>query len=164
MKTKKKMTIGLDDYIKVNKKLAREEELARNGGRWVAKDRPHKNLKKYDRKRDKKNIDSYLSPFFSPHERGRMKQHNPPWESPCKPSAGKFAWLCRGAAGLQANKVGLVGAGGCNIRMVHSNELPLSLLLRNFHNNHLFHSIMHKRYAIESMPSSGSIGVFAILL
>ena len=48
----KKMTIGTDDYIKANKRLAREEELARNGGRWVAKDRPHKNLKKYDRKRE----------------------------------------------------------------------------------------------------------------
>ena len=52
---------GIDEYIKANKKLAREEELARNGGRWVAKDRPHKNLKRYDRKRDKKNFDSYLS-------------------------------------------------------------------------------------------------------
>ena len=66
MKAKKKMSIGLDDYIKANKKLAREEELQRNGGRWVAKDRPHKNLKKYDRKRDKKNIDSYLSLFLYP--------------------------------------------------------------------------------------------------
>lgn len=65
MKKQKKMTIGLDDYIKANKRLAREEELQRNGGRWVAKDRPHKNLKKYDRKRDKKNIDSYLSFFCS---------------------------------------------------------------------------------------------------
>mgnify|MGYP003301960300 CR=1 FL=1 len=64
MAKKKKMTIGLDEYIKANKKLAREEELARNGGRWVAKDRPHKNLKKYDRKRDKKNFDSYLSLSF----------------------------------------------------------------------------------------------------
>lgn len=61
MKKKTKTTIGLDDYIKANKKLAREEELRLNGGRWVAKDRPHKNLKKYDRKRDKKNFDSYLS-------------------------------------------------------------------------------------------------------
>lgn len=61
MAKKKKMTIGMDEYIKANKKLAREEELARNGGRWIAKDRPHKNLKKYDRKRDKKNFDSYLS-------------------------------------------------------------------------------------------------------
>ena len=58
---KQKMTIGVEDYIKANKKLAREEELQRNGGRWVAVNRPHKNLKKYDRKRDKKNYDFYLS-------------------------------------------------------------------------------------------------------
>ena len=62
----KKMTIGTDDYIKANKRLAREEELARNGGRWVAKDRPHKNLKKYDRKREKKNIDSFFPFFYYP--------------------------------------------------------------------------------------------------
>ena len=58
---KQNMSIGIEDYIKVNKRLAREEELQRNGGRWVAKDRPHKNLKKYDRKRDKKNFDFSLS-------------------------------------------------------------------------------------------------------
>ena len=58
---KQKMSIGVEDYIKANKKLAREEELQRNGGRWVAKDRPHKNLKKYDRKRDKNNFDFSLS-------------------------------------------------------------------------------------------------------
>lgn len=58
---KQKMTIGVEDYIKANKKLAREEELQRNGGRWVAVNRPHKNLKKYDRKRDKKNYNFYLS-------------------------------------------------------------------------------------------------------
>ena len=58
---KQKMSIGVEDYIKANKKLAREEELQRNGGRWVAKDRPHKNLKKYDRKRDKKKFDFSLS-------------------------------------------------------------------------------------------------------
>ena len=58
---KQKLSIGDEDYIKANKKLAREEELQRNGGRWVAKDRPHKNLKKYDRKTDKKNFDFSLS-------------------------------------------------------------------------------------------------------
>ena len=58
---KQNMSIGIEDYIKANKKLAREEELQRNGGRWVAKDRPHKNLKKYDRKRDKKKFDFSLS-------------------------------------------------------------------------------------------------------
>lgn len=55
---KRTMTIGVEEYIKANRKLAREEELRRNGGRWVSKDRPHKNLKKYDRKRDKKNFES----------------------------------------------------------------------------------------------------------
>ena len=43
-----------DEYLRVNKMFARQEELERNGGRWVAKDRPHKNKKKYDRKRDRK--------------------------------------------------------------------------------------------------------------
>ena len=48
--------------IKINKKLSRLEEFERNGGgQFVAKDRPHKNLKKYDRKRDKKNFDFSLS-------------------------------------------------------------------------------------------------------
>lgn len=61
-KKQKKMTIGVDDYIKINKKLSRLEEFERNGGgQFVAKDRPHKNLKKYDRKRDKKKFDFDLS-------------------------------------------------------------------------------------------------------
>lgn len=40
--------------IKALKRANREIELERNGGRWIAINRPHKNLKKYDRKRDKK--------------------------------------------------------------------------------------------------------------
>ena len=52
-KNKKSMRIG-DDYIKIQKKLNREIELERNGGRWIAVDRPHKNKKIYNRKRDKK--------------------------------------------------------------------------------------------------------------
>lgn len=64
-KKKTKMTIGVDDYIKINKKLSRLEEFERNGGgQFVAKDRPHKNLKKYDRKRDKKNFNFDLSLYF----------------------------------------------------------------------------------------------------
>lgn len=60
---KNKTTIGFNDYIKANKKASREIELEQNGGRWVAKDRPHKNKKAYDRKRDKKiNFDL---PLFS---------------------------------------------------------------------------------------------------
>ena len=81
MKRKKKLTIGVDEYIKANKRLAREEELQRNGGRWVAKDRPHKNLKKYDRKRDKKNIDSYLSFFMDNSRLCPEKRDNNPLSS-----------------------------------------------------------------------------------
>ena len=48
---KRKMKITKEDYLRYNRKLLREEELERNGWRWVAKNRPHKNKKKYDRKR-----------------------------------------------------------------------------------------------------------------
>lgn len=47
------MKLTLDDYIRINKALAREEELERNGGRWIAVDSPHRNKKKYDRKKSK---------------------------------------------------------------------------------------------------------------
>lgn len=59
------MKIG-DDYIKVQKKINREIELERNGGRWIAVDRPHKNKKAYDRKRDKKINCDNLSLFLTP--------------------------------------------------------------------------------------------------
>lgn len=49
----RKMKLTLEDYIRINKALAREEELVRNGGRWVAVDRPHRNKKKYCRKKSK---------------------------------------------------------------------------------------------------------------
>lgn len=53
---KAKTKIGtIEDYVKANRKASREEELERNGGRWVAKDRPHKNKKAYNRKEGKKN-------------------------------------------------------------------------------------------------------------
>ena len=54
MKKKNKMRITSEDYLRFNRKLLREEELERNGGRWVAKSRPNTNKKKYDRKRLKK--------------------------------------------------------------------------------------------------------------
>ena len=54
VKHNKKHDFDLEDYIKTNKALSRQEELERNGGRWVAKDRPHKNKKKYNRKRDRR--------------------------------------------------------------------------------------------------------------
>lgn len=56
-KYKNKQTIGTtEEYIKVCKSLLRLEELERNGWRWIAKDRPHKNKKKYNRKRDRKDV------------------------------------------------------------------------------------------------------------
>lgn len=61
-KNKKKISFGEEDYIKANKKLAREEEYSWHIG-WVAVDRPHKNKKLYNRKRDRK-IDSYLFSFI----------------------------------------------------------------------------------------------------
>lgn len=51
-KRKKKNHIE-DDFLKINKKINREIELERNGGRWIAVDRPWKNKKHYDRKRDR---------------------------------------------------------------------------------------------------------------
>ena len=54
MKKKNKKISFEELYIKANRKAQREIELERNGGRWIAVDRPHKNKKKYDRKRDKK--------------------------------------------------------------------------------------------------------------
>lgn len=56
-KKPQKISVTIDDYIKANKAINRLEELKRNGGRWTAVNRPHKNKKKYDRKRDRK-IDS----------------------------------------------------------------------------------------------------------
>ena len=54
------MKITVEEYIRANKALLRQEELERNGGRWIAKDRPHKNIKKYDRKRQKRDFRKYL--------------------------------------------------------------------------------------------------------
>jgi hypothetical protein len=52
IKKPKRIVIG-DDYLKIQRKLNREIELERNGGRWIAVDRPHKNKKMYDRRRDR---------------------------------------------------------------------------------------------------------------
>jgi len=43
----------LSDYLKSNRKGSREAELMISAG-WTAKDRPHKNRKKYDRKLQKR--------------------------------------------------------------------------------------------------------------
>lgn len=57
MKTKTKIT--LDDYIKANRKASREIELEINIG-FKAKDKPHKNKKRYNRKSQPKNWDFYF--------------------------------------------------------------------------------------------------------
>lgn len=51
MKTKKRR-----DAISAFKEANRLIEMERNGGRWIAKDRPHKNKKKYCRKDSKKEL------------------------------------------------------------------------------------------------------------
>lgn len=49
----KPITIG-EDYLKIQRKLSREIELERNGGRWISVNRPHKSKKDYNRKEGKK--------------------------------------------------------------------------------------------------------------
>lgn len=62
---KKKVIINKEDYIKIQKKLNREIELERNGGRWIAINRVHESKKAYNRKRNKKiNLDDSYSFFF----------------------------------------------------------------------------------------------------
>lgn len=54
MKKKKKQVNPIEDVMKAFRKANREIELDRNGGRWIAVNRPHKNKKKYNRRRDSK--------------------------------------------------------------------------------------------------------------
>lgn len=64
--TKKKIkpiVIG-QDYIKIQRKINRELELERNGGRWVAVKKVYKSKKDYNRKRDKKVITDNLASLF----------------------------------------------------------------------------------------------------
>lgn len=57
MKNKKKPIIA-NDVVKAMNKANRELQFERNGGgQFVSINRPHKNKKKYDRKREKRNID-----------------------------------------------------------------------------------------------------------
>lgn len=64
MKMKKKTVISKEEYIKIQKKLNREIELERNGGRWISVNRVHESKKAYNRKRNKKiNLDDSYS-FF----------------------------------------------------------------------------------------------------
>ena len=67
MKKKRKQANPIEDVVKAFRKANREIELERNGGRWIAVNRPHKNKKKYNRKRDSK-VDleslSFVVTFF----------------------------------------------------------------------------------------------------
>lgn len=51
------------DYLKSNRKGSRDAELEISVG-WVAKERPHKNKKKYDRKRVKQNWEDDFNSAF----------------------------------------------------------------------------------------------------
>lgn len=67
------MTLGIDEYIKANKKLAREEELQRNGGRWVAKDRPTRTSKSLTEKETRRT--SILTCLF--YSSNNREKHTP---------------------------------------------------------------------------------------
>lgn len=55
MGKKKKKNLIDEDCINAFRKANREIEMERNGGRWIAIDRPHRNKKKYYRKEKHKN-------------------------------------------------------------------------------------------------------------
>ena len=56
---------NFNDIVKALKISSRNDAFERNGGgQFVSITRPHKNQKKYNRKRDKKNFDFDLSLYF----------------------------------------------------------------------------------------------------
>jgi hypothetical protein len=59
---KSKLTKSADP-VKILRMISRNEELERNDGKWVAMNRPYKNKKKYDRKREKRQNLDFL-PFI----------------------------------------------------------------------------------------------------
>lgn len=61
MGKKKKKNLIDEDCIKAFRKANREIEMERNGGRWIAIDRPHRNKKKYYRKEKHKNNGDFKS-------------------------------------------------------------------------------------------------------
>ena len=66
MGKKKKKNLIDEDCIKAFRKANREIEMERNGGRWIAIDRPHRNKKKYYRKeKHKTNGDSKNLHYFA---------------------------------------------------------------------------------------------------
>lgn len=65
MKSKKKKPLIANDVVKAMNKANRELQFERNGGgQFVSTSRAHKNKKKYDRKREKRNIDFDSFSFF----------------------------------------------------------------------------------------------------
>jgi hypothetical protein len=53
-----------NDVILAFKKANRDIEMERNGYRWIAIDRPHKNKKKYNRKNNKKELSNEIDSSF----------------------------------------------------------------------------------------------------
>ncbi len=65
----KRKSNHLSDYLKSNRRGSREAELMISPG-WTAKDRPHKNRKMYDRKREKRDWkNDSSSPAFNIYRR-----------------------------------------------------------------------------------------------
>lgn len=60
---KKKMKITTEDYIRMNRKISREEEIARHG-HPIGFRRVFKSRKVYDRKRSKADLNKDLPYFF----------------------------------------------------------------------------------------------------
>lgn len=58
-----KMTTSNEPH-KILRMLAREEEMERNDGKWVAANKVFKNKKKYDRKEKKKDLRDELKSFI----------------------------------------------------------------------------------------------------
>ena len=56
LKNKKQLIITQLDYIRANRKAAREEEILAHGKQIIFRSNRHKSKKKYDRKQLKKNI------------------------------------------------------------------------------------------------------------
>lgn len=65
---KKSKPTKSNDPAKILRMIARNEELERNDGKWIAMNRPYKNKKKYCRKNNKINLgkEESLGLFFHP--------------------------------------------------------------------------------------------------
>lgn len=66
---KKSKLTKSNDPAKILRMISRDLELERNDGKWVAMNRPWKNKKKYDRKRDRKvDLDSFSFLLPNPYK------------------------------------------------------------------------------------------------